>query len=145
MPPNNYFHQVCALDLNNNTSCAKNQAAKFTRPLSEGPNPISIPLVQSNESIEKVLQTVKFDKVWTYDSSTTKWEWYMTFKPYKGILRTMNHRMGIWVNVTGESNLTVAGVIPPNTSIHLSAGWNLIGFPSFNSTYTVSNLNAVVG
>jgi hypothetical protein len=141
--PDSYFYRVCSVDVNN-TTCAKNQGAKFTRPLSEGPNLVSIPLIQSKDSIGEVLKTLKFDKAWTYDSPATEWETYMTFKPYGGELKTINHTKGIWVNVTGNCNLTVAGLVPQNTSIHLGAGWNLVGFPSFNSTYTVSDLKAAV-
>lgn len=137
---NNYFYYVCAVNVANNSSCSPNQAGKFTRPLAEGPNLLSIPLIQSNGSIEKVLQTVKFDKAWTYDSSRGKWKWYMTFKPYKGMLRTINHAMGMWINVTTDSNLTVAGVVPLTTSIELKRGWNLVSFPSFEENYTVADL-----
>ena len=52
----------------------------------------------------------------------------------------MNHTMGLWVNVTKESNLTMAGMVPPRTTIHLHSGWNLVSFPSFNSSYTVYDL-----
>jgi len=142
--PNNYFYRVCAIDFYGNTTCAKNQAGKFTRPLSVGPNPVSIPLVQPSESIEKVFQTIKYDKAWAYDSLSGKWKSYMTFKSYGGELKTINHTMGVWVNVTDISNLTVAGVVPTSTSIHLNAGWNLVGFPSFNNTYTVSYLGATL-
>jgi hypothetical protein len=30
------------------------------------------------------------------------------------------------------------------TTIQLYAGWNLVGFPSFNSTYTVADLRAAL-
>jgi len=143
--PNNYFYRVCAVDLGNNTACAENQAGKFTRPLSVGPNLVSIPLIQSNESIETALQTVRYDKAWSYDSSSGKWKWYMGFKPYKGEFLLMNHTLGVWVNVTSDSNLTVAGIVPAQTTIHLERGWNLVGFPSFNSTYTVSSLKTSAG
>ncbi|MCK4443626.1 MAG: hypothetical protein KAW09_03720, partial [Thermoplasmata archaeon] len=138
--PNNWFYRVCGIDLNNNTYCSKNQAGKITRPLLEGPSLISIPLVQSNESIEKVLQTVKFDKAWTYVSSGEKWVSYAKSKPYKGDLKTINHTMGVWVSVTESSNLTVAGLVPEETVILLHAGWNLIGFPSFQNDYTFADL-----
>lgn len=141
--PNDYFYQVCAVDLNNLTNCSENQAAKFTRPLSEGPNLVSIPLIQSYESVESVLQTVKFDKAWAYDSSTSKWRSYMSSKPYKGELKTINHTMGIWVNATSDCNLTVAGLVPASTLIHLKSGWNLVSFPSF-SNYTVGELRTDV-
>ncbi|MCK4457463.1 MAG: exo-alpha-sialidase [Thermoplasmata archaeon] len=143
--PNNYFYRVCAADTGDNTACAENQAGKFTRALSLGPNLVSIPLIQSNESIETALQTVRYDKAWSYDSLSGKWRWHMGFKSYKGGLWSVNHTLGIWVNVTSDSNLTVAGMVPAQTTIHLMGGWNLVGFPSFNSTYTVSSLKTSAG
>ena len=142
---NNHFYMICAVDLNNLTNCSANQAGKFTRSLLSGPNLISIPLVQSDEGIATVLQTVKWDKAWTYDSSAQKWKSHMMFKPYKGELEEVNVSMGIWVNVMEQSNLTVAGIVPSSTSIYLQAGWNLVGFPSFNGTYAVCDLKATVG
>ncbi|MFQ5883959.1 MAG: exo-alpha-sialidase [Thermoplasmata archaeon] len=136
----NYFYRVCALDIDNNTACAENQAGKFTRPLSKGPQLIAVPLIQSNESTETALQTVRYDKAWSYDSSSGKWKWYMGFKPYEGEFLLMNHTLGVWVNVTSDSNLTVAGIVPAETTIHLKRGWNLVGFPSFNSTVSVSDV-----
>jgi parallel beta-helix repeat protein len=143
--PSNYFYRLCARGSSNVTACADNQAAKFTRPLSPGPNLVSVPLIQSDESIETVLQTVQYDKAWYYDSSSQEWKWYMKSKTYRRELWSVNRTTGVWINVTGSSNLTVAGVVPTRTEIHLHAGWNLVGFPSFNSTYTVSDLKADTG
>ena len=140
--PNNYFYRVCARDVNNTTACSRTQAGKFTRPLVRGPNLASIPLIQSDESVEKVLQTVELDKAWVYDSSSEKWKWFMTFKPYKGELKTINETQGFWV--TNDCNFTVAGIVPIQTAIHLSKGWNLVGFPSFQQDYSVANLEADV-
>lgn len=140
----NRFYRICAVDSSNNSSCSSNQAAKFTRPLASGPNLVSIPLIQSDESIETVLQTVRYDKAWYYDSSSQEWKWYMTSKGYRRGLWSVNHTMGIWVNVTANSNLTVAGIVPAQTMIHLYEGWNLVSFPSFNTTYTVADLKASV-
>jgi parallel beta-helix repeat protein len=143
--PNNYFYQICAVDLNNLTNCSLNQAGKFTRSLLTGPNLVSIPMIQSDGNIETVLQTLKWDKAWTYDSSVQKWKSHTLFKPYQGELEEVNTSVGIWVNVMQPSNLTVAGIVPSSTSIYLYAGWNLVGFPSFNGTYAVSDLKAAVG
>lgn len=52
--------------------------------------------------------------------------------------------MGLWVNVTEDSNLTVAGIVPLSTTIYLQTGWNLVGFPSFQQDYTVGNLKVAV-
>ncbi|MCK4444987.1 MAG: right-handed parallel beta-helix repeat-containing protein [Thermoplasmata archaeon] len=141
--PNDYFYKVCAADQSNRTGCDENQGAKFTRPLSKGPNLVSIPLLQSNETVETVIQTVQWDKSWGYDSSNRKWERKMKFKPYLGGLDQLDHTMGLWVNVTTGSNLTVAGIVPSQTVIRLLAGWNLICFPSF-ATYTVGELRTDV-
>lgn len=145
--PNDYFYVVCAVDWNGNSSCSRGQAAKYTRQLVQGINLVSIPLVQLNESVQKVLRTVRFDKAWSCDAwdAVDPWKWYMTSKPYKGDLKTINHKMGVWVNVTEESNFTVAGIVPLTTSIQLYTGWNLVSFPSFNSSYSVSDLKAETG
>ena len=143
--PESYFYRVCAADWYDNVACSWNQAGKFTRPLSKGPNFISVPLIQSNESIGKVLQTVEYDKAWFYDSFSQEWKWYMTSKGYRRGLWDVNHTMGLWVNVTDDSNLTVAGIVPAQTTIHLYGGWNLVGFPSFSTTYMVADLKAETG
>lgn len=142
--PNTYFYQACSVDMSDNSTCSNDQAGKFTRSVSEGPNLVSIPLIQSNESTEAVLQTVSFDKAWTYDAFQTKWISYMTSKPYKGELKTINNEMSVWVNVTESSNLTVAGIVPWTTSILMRPGWNLVGFPSFNSDYGVGEMKSVL-
>jgi len=141
----NYFFRVCAATSTGERGCADQQAAKFTRALYAGPNLVSIPLIQSNGSIEKVLQTVEFDKAWSYDSSRNKWIWFMRSKPYKGELTTVNRTIGLWVNVTMDCRLTVAGAVPESTTIHLSDGWNLVGFPSFDHSFTVSELYTTTG
>ena len=140
-----FFYAICAVNMTNESTCAYNQAGKFTRPLTQGPNLVSIPLIQSNESIETVLQTFAYDKAWFYDSSSQEWRWYMTSKGYRRGLWNVNHTIGVWVNVTRDCNLTVAGVVPARTIAHLSAGWNLVGFPSFNMSHTIADLKAEVG
>ncbi len=140
-----YFYAICAVWIENLSSCAYDQAAKFTRPLALGPNLVSSPLIQSDESIETVLQTVQYDKAWSYDSSSQEWKWYMKHKGYRRGLFEVNHIAGLWIDVTEDSNLTVAGVVPAQTTIHLYEGWNLVSFPSFNSSYTVYDLKMDTG
>ncbi len=139
---NDYFYRICAVDGNNTTACTSIQAAKFTRPLAPGPNLVSIPLIQSDERIETVLQTVQYDKAWYYDSVSQEWKWYMESKTYRRELWSVNHTMGIWVNVTQNCNLTVAGTVPAQTTIHLHQGWNLVSFPSVSTSFTVADLKA---
>ncbi len=143
--PDDYFYRVCAVDSNNFIECCETQAAKFTRPLAQGRSLVSIPLIQTNESIETMLQTVKYDKAWFYDPSSGEWQWHVTFKTYRRGLWNINHTMGLWVNITDDSNLTVAGIVPAQTVIHLQEGWNLVSFPSFDSSYSVADLMAEIG
>jgi hypothetical protein len=143
--PSNYFYMVCAMDMGSNSSCAENQAGKFTRPLSIGMNLVSIPLIQSGRNVDAVLRTVTFDKAWTFDSSNQEWMAFARSKPYLGDLGNVNHTIGLWVEVTGASNLTIAGIVPSTSEMNLEVGWNLVGFPSFNTTYTVSDLKMSTG
>ncbi|MFQ6118572.1 MAG: hypothetical protein ACE5KE_01655, partial [Methanosarcinales archaeon] len=88
---------------------------------------------QWDTSVEEVLKTLDFDKVRYYNASDVNdhWKTYMTFKPYKGDLKDIDHKMGFWVNVTKDDNLTVAGLVPKYTEIPLYQGWNMVGYPSF--------------
>ena len=139
-----YFYSVCSLDSEGKRSCSKVQAAKYTRPLSKGPSLVSIPLIRSDENLQTVLQTLSYDKAWSYDSINQEWKSFSKSKPYGQSLEYLNHTMGIWVNVTQDSNLTVAGLVPTSTTIDLQVGWNLVGFPSFDDNYTVADLKGAV-
>ncbi len=141
--PNNYFLYVEANDSLLSTA-SPNKVGKFTHPLFQGPNLVSIPVILSDESIDHVLQTVMYDRAWAYDSSSQEWKSHMRFKSY-GTLEHIDHTMGLWVNVTTFCSLTVAGIVPAQTTIHLYEGWNLVSFPSFNASYTIADLKAEVG
>ena len=142
--PSNYFYQICAVDLNNQTSCTQSQGGKFTRFLPEGIALVSIPLYQSNNDLEVILQTVLWDNAWSQDH-TREWVSSSKSKSYNPDLSEVYIPNALWINVTSNSNLTVAGIVPVETVIPLYAGWNLVGFPSFNITYTVGDLKAETG
>lgn len=141
---NSYYYRVCAVDALGIMSFSGGQAGKLVRQLLSGPNLLSVPLILSNASIEHFLQTVEFDRARAYDASSGHWMSYMRGKPYLGDLRSIDHTMGVWVNVTADSNLTVAGAVPAQTTMQLRKGWNLVGFPSLNSSFTVADLKATV-
>jgi hypothetical protein len=86
-----------------------------------------------------------FSDVWFFDSIDQEWRSFTKSKPYGGSLVHVSHAMGIWVNVTVDSNLTVAGLVPNTTEMTLLSGWNLVGFPSFNVTYTIGDLKVRTG
>ncbi|TET89790.1 MAG: exo-alpha-sialidase [Methanomassiliicoccales archaeon] len=139
----NYFYYVESVDASNNTN-RSGKAAKLNFHLDPGRHLLSVPLVQENESTPTVLQTLSYDIAWSYDSIGKDWKKYSPFRSPDGLIK-LDHKIGFWVNVTRESNLTIAGLVPTLTTINLSEGWNLVGFPSFNSTYSVSYLRVEVG
>ena len=143
--PNTHFYIVCAVNITGNFTCAGNQAGKFIRHLSAGVKLASIPLTQSNDTISATFRTLKWDEAWVYNSSVQRWTWHSMSKPFLGTLDRIDISSGIWINVTEASNLIVAGRVPPTTSVPLKKGWNLLGFPSFNASYTVADLKLSTG
>ncbi len=113
--------------------------------LNEGWNLVSLPLEQSDESLDQVLSSItgKWDIIQIYDPlSPEPWKTNNTYKPESlNDFDTLNHKVGFWINITepGGVNLTVSGYIPTSTTIPLYAGWNLVGYPTLNDTMTVAN------
>lgn len=110
--------------------------------LTEGWNLISTPLIQPDESIDKVLENItgKWNVVKYYDTTDADDPW----KTYRvgastNDLANIDETMGFWINITEQNvNLTVSGTEPSSTSITLYAGWNLVGYPT-QTTETVAN------
>lgn len=136
----NHFYVIVANDVWDQSSMSETQAAKFTRFLSEGWHLVSFPLLMEEHNIS-ALGTLKFDQIRHYNGSrrARKWEFFMSFKSLNDFIK-VNEKIALWVHVTKVSNLTIAGQVPKNVSIDLKKGWNFVGFPSFNYSYTISRL-----
>ncbi|MCK4266884.1 MAG: right-handed parallel beta-helix repeat-containing protein [Thermoplasmata archaeon] len=112
--------------------------------LSQGWNLISLPLIQSNESINAVLSSIsgKWDYVQAYNATDPDhWKTYSIYKPGQlNDLLSLDHTIGFWINITEPGvTLTCSGLIPGSTSIPLYSGWNLVGYPTFNETVNVGD------
>jgi len=131
----------------NNIACG-NIDVDFYLKLTPGHRLMSFPLAMSNESIESVLSSIAgcFDYVRWYDplDSSDHWKSYMPGRSYNDLTH-LNNKMGLWINITADCTFTPVGVMPVSTMIDLHQGWNMIGFPSFNSTYAVADLKADIG
>jgi hypothetical protein len=110
--------------------------------LSQGWNLVSLPLIQENTSVLNVLSSIdgSWDVVKCYLRSDIADPW----KTYRvgGIsndLWNLDHTMGFWLNATEACVLYVTGTEPVSTDITLYAGWNLVGYPTMNSTKTVAD------
>jgi hypothetical protein len=119
--------------------------ATFTVQLHEGWNLISFPLIVQNTSIESVLSSIagNWDVAEYYSAIDTAdhWKMYATFwPPSLNDLWNLNNTMGFWLHITVPSaTLVIHGIEPTSTSIPLYAGWNLVGYPTLNTTTTVAN------
>lgn len=138
-----HFYLVVARDFENLTS-RSGQAVKFSRILPEGPNLVSIPLLDGDVPIEDALAGVEFDMVRAFSGSGDRpWLLFSPGRAY-GDLRWLNSSMAIWINITSPSELVMTGLVPSATTIAFGSGWNFVGFPSFAVNYTVLMLKSEV-
>ncbi len=117
---------------------------KYNISLQEGWNLISLSLEQSDESLDQALSSIagKWDYIRIYDPLDPEpWKSNCTYKPNQlNDFDTLNHTQGFWINITELNvNLTVRGYEPSSTTIPLYNGWNLVGYPTLNSTKTIAD------
>lgn len=106
--------------------------------LKHGYNLISIPSIQSNESIDEVLSYIagEYNTVLCYNSGDPQdpWKYHHTSKPlYLNDLHKINHTMAFYIYITspGDTTFVYSGNPPTqNQKIPLYPGWNLVGYPS---------------
>ena len=137
---------------------SKSVTAYFTKitydiPVHLGWNLISVPLDPLDKTATVVLDDSEgdgltiWDIAYRYDPTDTTNHWKSHNDNYGGAqtLPTVDLSMGLWINITslGDGYLTVTGSHTTSTSIVLSAGWNLIGYPADDdSSYTAGQLKA---
>ena len=133
----------------NNIACNKlGVTTTYSIHLQRGHRLASFPLLPANESVDSVLASLAgcYDYVRWFDSTdlVSPWKSY-TPGPAHDSLLLLDNAMGFWINMTSDCDLNLTGVKPVVTAITLHAGWNMVGFPSFRTTYTVADLKAALG
>jgi hypothetical protein len=144
------FHTVAA-DVAGNVeggkSCDEAMAA-YRVPLLLGHRLMSFPQAVTNDGIESVLSSIDgcYDYVRWYDplDSSDHWRSYAPGRSYNDLAR-LDNKMAFWINIIAPCSFTPVGTRPVSTIINLHQGWNMVGFPSFNKTYTVADLKADIG
>ncbi len=127
---NSYYYAILANETYGNAKRAANQAGKFARSLTAGVHLLSNPLQVDDNTVESVLQTVDYGRVWQYDpTATNPWKKVDATKPY-GESLVITNGMAFWVEVETACIYAVAGKVPDTISVSLYAGWNLVGYPS---------------
>jgi parallel beta-helix repeat protein len=120
----------------------------FRIPVVPGWNLISTSLIPNNTTLPTPLLDLDRDTFWVraqyYNASDAidQWkQWYFGWPTSLNDLTNIDHKKGAWLYVTalGDGYINVSGTIPTSTTIPLYAGWNLVGYPTLNTTTTVAN------
>ncbi|UCG68468.1 MAG: right-handed parallel beta-helix repeat-containing protein, partial [Thermoplasmata archaeon] len=116
--------------------------------LQQGWNLISIPPIQDNQDLSKVLEMIDgyYDAVQWHDISETSdpWKHHRLGKPFGNDLFHLNETMGFWIHITqpGDTIFLYNGTQPTtNQSITLHPGWNMVGYPSLSNRNRTAALN----
>jgi hypothetical protein len=133
----------------NNVACITAEVvSSFAMSLSPGKRFMSFPLSAVDVTIENVLSSISgcYDYVRWYDSldPMNPWKSYVPGRDANG-LHALTNTMGFWIDVTSACNFTIRGTESSSTAIDLRQGWNMVGFPSLNTTCTVADLKADIG
>lgn len=118
--------------------------------LSPGWNLVSIPHTLHEGAVADVLEPISghFERVFAYDATNgaNPWKRYSVGAPsWANDLKGISERMGLWVKVTEATTLTIFGSVPVSTTIPLTTGWNLIGYPSLETRRITEALSSIDG
>jgi len=109
-----------------------------------GWNFVSERLIPTSTAVADLFASIsgKYDIVQAYVNGAWK-----SYTPgYGGELTTADQKMGLWIHATQDCTWTVSGEAPTSTTISLSSangGWNLIGWPSDNTTSIETALSGI--
>ncbi len=119
--------------------------------LKQGWNQISIPLIQEEQNLTKVLEMIDgyYDAVQWFDNTvpTDSWKHYKFGKPYGNDLFKLNETLGFWIHITnpGDTIFLYNGTQPTvNQSITIHPGWNMVGYPSLSNRNRTEALNNII-
>ena len=97
----------------------------------DGWNFVSFNLELTETDLETILTGVEFTKAMYYDAAAGQWRSYVPERAERfNNLDNWNHHMGLWIQVTADTQLEVQGTAPESTDITLHPGWNMVGLPS---------------
>jgi parallel beta-helix repeat protein len=118
--------------------------------LKQGWNLISIPLIQEEQNLTRVLEMIDgyYDAVQWFNTtgSDDVWKAHKMGKSFGNELTHLTERMGFWIHITrpGDTVFVYNGTQPTvNQTIPLHPGWNMVGYPSktgYNRTVGLNNL-----
>ncbi|TLZ58323.1 MAG: hypothetical protein E6K17_01185 [Methanobacteriota archaeon] len=144
--PNTYFYYIRSVDGVGLIANSTQRAGRTQFAVAAGKNYVSLPLVQADESLGAVLQTLNVRGAWTYDGCSNAWSSWSSARPAgQNPFQIVSHRLGVILDLGAAGTFAVAGLVPVTTTFSLCKGWNFVGNPSFRTAYTVANLRFDTG
>lgn len=137
----NYTYYVATRDYEGWRTSSSVYGGKCAIPLSSGMNFVSVPFQTTFTDASFIFfEMWDLESAWAYDTSdpANPWKLYDPQKPFND-LSNVYPTMGVWVNVSSNANLYVAGMVLQSISIPIKTEWNLVGFPSMTND-TVGNI-----
>ena len=117
-------------------------------PTMVGKRLMSLPMKPVDTRIESLLSSIagSYDYVRWYDplDAADHWKSFVPGRQYNSLTH-LDETMAFWINFTQPCSFSVTGYPAQSTAIRLHAGWNMAGYPSYNTTYTVADLKADLG
>lgn len=109
---------------------------------------VSIPLNVSGD-VPTILASIagNYSEVQAFNATDADdgWKTYNVTRPsYVNDLENLDCRMGFWLLITGTCTLSMKERGSQTTTIHLTTGWNLVGFPSNKTNTKVLDVKASV-
>ncbi|MHA2404730.1 MAG: NosD domain-containing protein, partial [Candidatus Kariarchaeaceae archaeon] len=118
--------------------------------LKQGWNLVSIPLIQEEQNMTRVLGSIQglYDAVQWFNTSDSNdpWKHYKVGKSFGNDLSELNESKGFWIHISqpGDTIFVYNGTQPTvNQNISLIPGWNLVGYPSINAKNRTDALNNI--
>jgi hypothetical protein len=119
--------------------------------LKQGWNLISIPIIQVEQNLTRVLGCIDgwYDAVQWHDITDIDdpWKHNKVGKSFGNDLFELNESMGFWIHINqpGDTIFLYNGTQPTsNQSITLHPGWNMIGYPSLINRTRDNALNNII-
>lgn len=104
---------------------------------------ISFPLNATNMSAEAIFSEMSnLSIAWYYTGAL--WTWYVPGDP-DSTVSEIDLAKGYWAYVPGGDTLSYNGSLSSLTTISVSSGWNLVGYPKQNSTSINETLSGIIG
>jgi hypothetical protein len=122
----NYFYIVHGVNITGYEEQNLNIVGKHVSWLDYGWSLISIPLKPFDTSLDLVFSTISgsYNIIQWHDLVNGRW------MDSDGALTDVDNTMGLWIHMKNSAKLITNGSLR-NSLIHLTNGWNLVGYPSF--------------